>query len=254
MSMIGRFVQVTPEQLGQLLARPSSVEELFMDSADTFTEPMRQELRRGAERLKQAAAGGGLARMLAASLGTLDPGMRQMLEQRLGSLGVNVAGLQGGQGGEAILKLMEERLPALPFEKEPPPGSPGRPEDQGKALSIDKAWHGVHYLLCGEVEPGATLLSQAVLGGTEFGDDLGYGPARYFSVEQVAAIAPELSRPDLEAEMRARFDPARMLCLGIYPGGWDRGPGGWLLEEFRRLRDFYVEAAARRFAVVTCLT
>jgi hypothetical protein len=44
----------------------------------------------------------------------------------------------------------------------------------------------LHYVLCGEAEPGADLLSQAVLGGAAFGEDdegfSGYGPARYFDV------------------------------------------------------------------------
>jgi hypothetical protein len=140
----------------------------------------------------------------------------------------------------------------LPFQAEPPDGS--RSEDQHPGLSLDKAWHGVHYLLCGEAEPGPTPAAQAVLGGTEFGDDLGYGPARYFPVEQAAAIARELSRAGLEAEMKARFDPAELSRLGIYPGGgWDKKAAQWLLEEFRRLRDFYVAAAARGSALVACI-
>ena len=56
------------------------------------------------------------------------------------------------------------------------------------------------------------------MGGTEVGDDLGYGPARYFDADKVAAIARELSRPNLEAEMAARWDPDKMATLGIYPG------------------------------------
>jgi hypothetical protein len=118
-------------------------------------------------------------------------------------------------------------------------------------LSLEKAWHGVHYLLCGEVESGQSLLSQAVAGGTELGEDLGYGPARYFSVDQVADIARELSRSDLEVEVIARFDPERMSELGIYPGGWHHNPVDWPLEEFRRLRDFYADAAAQGLAIMT---
>src|ERR1700724_3006719 len=48
---------------------------------------------------------------------------------------------------------------------------------QGAAISIDKSWHGVHYLLCGAAEPTTTLISKAIMGGTEVGDDFsGYGP------------------------------------------------------------------------------
>ena len=88
--------------------------------------------------------------------------------------------------------------------------APAGPASRGKGadISLDKAWHGVHYLLCGEAEPGSSVLSQAVLGGTEIGEDeMGYGPARLLTVQQVADTARELSRAGLETEMKARFDP-----------------------------------------------
>jgi len=123
----------------------------------------------------------------------------------------------------------------------------------GAALSLEKAWHGVHYLLCGETDAGRTILSQAVLGGTEFGDDLGYGPARYFAQAKVSLTARELTQAELETEMRARFDPVQMSRAGIYPRLWTPTDAAWLMEEFRRLKDFYVHAGAGRFAVVTCI-
>ena len=70
------------------------------------------------------------------------------------------------------------------------------------------------------MDPNGALLSQTILGGVEFGEDLGYGPARYLTLDQVGQIADELNRPALQAEMSARFDPARMSELGIYPQGW----------------------------------
>jgi len=72
-------------------------------------------------------------------------------------------------------------------------------------------------------------------------------------VDETAASARALSRADLEAEMKARFDPALMSSMDIYPGGWDFNGVGWPLAEFRRLRDFYVAAAAQGRAVVTCI-
>jgi hypothetical protein len=107
-----------------------------------------------------------------------------------------------------------------------------------------KAWHGVHYLLCGEVEPGGALLSQAILGGAEIGEDLGYGPARYLTPGHVSETAKEHSRPGLPPEMPARFNPARMTQLGIYPHGWKSSDLAWLVEEFRRVRDLYSDAKA----------
>src|SRR5262249_38852831 len=76
----------------------------------------------------------------------------------------------------------------------PGPGSPGH------SVSIDKAWHGLHYLLCGAPEPAPGPLGQAVFGGTEIGEDQGYGPARYFTPAQVAEIATALRSPSLEQE------------------------------------------------------
>ena len=92
------------------------------------------------------------------------------------------------------------------------------------------------------------------MGGTDVGDNLGYGSARYFKPDQVAAIARELSRPNLEAEMYARFDPDQMMQLGIYPVQFDDPDDrDWLMDEFRRLRQFYLDASAGGFAVVTCI-
>jgi hypothetical protein len=112
----------------------------------------------------------------------------------------------------------------------------------------------VHYLLCGQPQAGSDLASQAVMGGTEVGDNLGYGPARYFEADRVAAIAKELSRPNLEAEMEARFDPDQMMQLGIYPVQFDDPDDrDWLMDAFRELRQFYVDASAAGVAVVTCI-
>jgi hypothetical protein len=152
----------------------------------------------------------------------LDPSLQQILGERLGKTPVDLAGVAGTRA----------------------------------LLSLDKAWHGVHYLLCGEAEPGTTLVSQAVLGGAELGDDdegfSGYGPPRAFTAAQVAELAQALSHPDVESEANARFDAAQMSKLGIYPG-WRPSDADWVLDGFRRLRDFYSDAAAKGRAIVTCL-
>ena len=121
-------------------------------------------------------------------------------------------------------------------------------------LSLDKAWHGVHYLLSGSTEPTNTPLGQAVLGGTEVGEDFsGYGPARTFDPAQVARAAKALAAPEAEREAAGRFDAARMTELQIYPFGWEDDDRDWLLVSFRDLRGFYADAAAQGWAAVTCL-
>jgi len=97
-----------------------------------------------------------------------------------------------------------------------------------------------------------------VLGGVELGDDpegfSGYGPARYFRAAQVRELSEELRRAEVESEAVARFDPAKMSQLQIYPG-WRGGEQDkeWLMDAFRRLRDFYSSAAAQGRAIITCL-
>ena len=249
MSMMGRFVQVSPARLKQLIDDPSEVEELFSDQAAQAMPKLMGAL--------SAKLQGRAPQMLAASMANMPPELRDRLAQSLKNIGIDPAALALGEGGDDLAKLMAERMQKLGLRLpgQPPPSGGGSPQASGKSasLSIDKAWHGVHYLLCGKIKPGSDLASQAVMGGTEVGDDLGYGPARYFDAAEVANLATELSRPTLEAEMTARWDPAQMATLGIYPGQFLAGDQKWLMDAFRQLRQFYVEASAAKLAVVTCL-
>jgi hypothetical protein len=207
------------------------------------------------QNLSKELAGRG-PQMLAATIGSMDPAMRERFTKTLAAAGVDVEALQRGEGADALAKLMGQRVQALMGQLKQPPASGGAAPSsgQGASISIDKAWHGVHYLLCGKPEPGPDLASQAVMGGTDIGDDLGYGPARYFDAAQVAAIARELSRPNLEAQMSARFDPGQMANLGIYPGKFVATEDKqWLMDAFRKLRQFYIDAAAANLAVITCI-
>lgn len=56
----------------------------------------------------------------------------------------------------------------------------------------------------------------------------------------------ELRRPEVEAGATARFNPAKMSQLQIYPG-WQAGNQDkeWLMDAFQRLRDFYSSAATQ---------
>jgi hypothetical protein len=92
-----------------------------------------------------------------------------------------------------------------------------------------------------------------VFGGSEIGEDRGYGPARYFAPSQVAEIAGALQSPGLERELHGRFDGEAMTQLGIYPGVWETDDHDWLIEAFRTLRDFYAAASEAEQAVVTLI-
>jgi hypothetical protein len=239
MSMLAKFAQVTEPALKKVLADPESVEGLFHQGSPLGGPPqgpLPQDWQTRAPKL------------MAHALALQKPEVREALHQRLTAAGIRVPELSKGGGGPELMKLMMERLAKMNEHMTAPV------EGRGSVLSLEKAWHGVHYLLCGLVDEGPTIESQAVAGGTEFGEDLGYGPARYHRPARVAEIAAALNREGLEAEMIARFDPARMMQLSIYPNGWETaGEREWLLDAFRQLRDFYRESAIGSFAVVTAI-
>jgi len=236
MSMMARFVAVAPDRLDEIKNSPDLVEELLAPDVGPMPFELPVALQ---ERVRRQAP-----QVLESVLGRMQPAMR---EQLMRHLGIGEGDLGTAAIGDAILRRMGVRATSL---RQRARGA-GRPAVEG--ISLDKAWHGLHYLLCGAVEPAPGALGQAVLGGVEIGEDQGYGPARYFTTAEVSEIAQALQAPGLEAAMRARFDAAAMKTLGIYPGGWDVNGDAWLFDAFRTLRDFYAAASAAGQAVVTLI-
>jgi hypothetical protein len=254
MSMMGRFVQVAPDRLAEIIEDPEQVETLLHggNSSGAAGGSFPSGALNDVSQIMARAP-----KLLEASMKMMDPKMKEMLRKRLAATGINTDVMtSSGKDAEALAKLVIERgraMAAMVQSRQPQKPSAAAKASSGADISVDKAWHGIHYLLCGAVEPSAAIASQAVMGGIEVGEDLGYGPARYFDVGKVAAIAIELSRANLEAEMIARFDPAAMVRLEIYPNGFEANDVDWLMNEFRKLRQFYVDASAAKLAVVTVL-
>lgn len=122
-------------------------------------------------------------------------------------------------------------------------------------LEMDKEWHGVHYLLTGDPWSPRGVLGQAILGGGEFGPDIGYGPARYISPRQVSEIAVALKNLPIE-KFKSRYDPKAMMKAEIYPTIWEReGQEGlsWLVAGLEKLTEFYSQAAAQGKGVVLAI-
>src|SRR5579864_1192800 len=87
---------------------------------------------------------------------------------------------------------------------------------------LNKAWHAIHFVLTGSRLGGSAPLNFLVDEGTPVGAvDVGYGPARVLTSDQVRELANALSeiRPELVAE---RVDPERFDEESIYPGNWRR--------------------------------
>ncbi len=123
-------------------------------------------------------------------------------------------------------------------------------------VDLDKAWHGIHYLLTGSVDSNKTLASKAIMGGEDIGPDRGYGPAQLLKPAEVKAIAKLLAETTPEM-LRARYKPKEMTRLGVYPDIWERDGDealGYALDAYKRLVAFYKLAASRGQAVILVIS
>lgn len=126
-------------------------------------------------------------------------------------------------------------------------------------LELDKAWHGIHFLLTNSAWEGAEPLCYLVRGGQEIGDiDVGYGPARAITSQQAAAFELELSKIE-EADFRQRFNPKQMMANDIYPSIWDRpieedDTLGYLCSYFTELKEFVNEVCKKGHGIIIWMT
>jgi hypothetical protein len=126
-------------------------------------------------------------------------------------------------------------------------------EDAGaEGLEIEKAWHGLHYLLTGIAWGGDPPLANAVLGGEEIGEDWGYGAVRYLTPAQVQEVAAALSKIS-EEDLTERFDPEAMSNAQIYGITGDDDDLEYLLEYFRPLVEYYQDASQKGNAMLLYL-
>jgi Domain of unknown function (DUF1877) len=152
MSMMGRFIQVSPDRLKEIIRDPSSVEELLVSGQAASAMPKLM----GA----LGALQGRSPKLLAASMASLHPAIRDRLAQALKTLGIDPDALARGEGGDDLAKLMADRMQALGLRS---PGQPPAPVTGAQSfrplasISLDKAWHGVHYLLCGKADSDSSL-------------------------------------------------------------------------------------------------
>jgi len=99
--------------------------------------------------------------------------------------------------------------------------------DGGETFSLEKAWHGLYFLLTRHDNP---LLGFLLEGGEPDGDDDDYGPPRRFGPDEVKDLDAALAAIS-DAQLWAGFDAERMEQEGIYPGIWDE-PEDDLREEY----------------------
>ena len=127
---------------------------------------------------------------------------------------------------------------------------------EGKLLSIEKSWHGLHFILTGTAGEGSAPLNFIAAGGETVGDeDVGYGPARVLRADKVKEFDAALSAISAE-EFDQKFDLDALNEASIYPRIWDE-PREELLEEygmyFEQLRDLVKQAAHDNHALIIAI-
>jgi hypothetical protein len=126
-------------------------------------------------------------------------------------------------------------------------------------LELGKDWHMLHFLLTGSAWGGEPPLASAILGGEEFGAELGYGRARYLPPEAVDTVARALEAVS-QVELRQRFDPVLLARAEVYPllgAELSRGEleDGFVsvFSLFDDLCDYYADAAEAREGMLLAL-
>jgi hypothetical protein len=95
-------------------------------------------------------------------------------------------------------------------------------DEENDEVDLDKAWQAIHYLLTEDPWEGSGVKSFILNGGKEIGViDVGYGPARSFSSDEVKEIHNELSEIS-SMDLRSKFDFELLSKNDIYPSIWDR--------------------------------
>lgn len=119
---------------------------------------------------------------------------------------------------------------------------------------LDKAWHGIHYLLTQRAYDGDAPWSFLLCGEIDLaGDGMTLHAHRAAQVHAFHTALAALPDHDL----RARFDVAAMAELEIYPDVWRR-PGAddeldYLMENVASLRRFLEEADAARLGCLVAI-
>jgi hypothetical protein len=122
-------------------------------------------------------------------------------------------------------------------------------------FDVDKAWHGIHFLLTDSAWEGSGPLAFIVEGGREIDEDMGYGPPRGFSSAEVKEIAAALEPIQADA-LFEKAELEQFKAEDIYPSIWDEPKQeciGYVTNAFGDLKKFIQESAAANRAVITYL-
>lgn len=126
---------------------------------------------------------------------------------------------------------------------------------EGLRATIERAWHGIHYVLTGTAWEGNAPLDFLVNGGQFIGaTDEKHGPLRAFTANETKAILDIFSTFSTY-EIRKRYNPRDMTAKEIYPGIWSQEEESlsFLIENVERLRGFLRQAVEAQLGILVFL-
>lgn len=125
---------------------------------------------------------------------------------------------------------------------------------EGDNTDLDKAWHGLHFLMTGTAWAGNPPLNFILAGGTEVANSDGH-TTRLYSSAQLREIHRALKSVD-PLQLQSAYDPAAMMKLQIYPGIWERDAHGfeYCMDHLAGLKKFVARADQAGLGMATILS
>lgn len=117
---------------------------------------------------------------------------------------------------------------------------------------IDKAWHGLYFLLTGEADLDDIdrhSLGRTIFGGMVIEEETG---TAYLTSTEVKDLTTRLHYIERDA-LESRYDTTRMNAHELYPfeRGWGSEEKQYLLEQFEELKAIFSSASQKQEGLIT---
>lgn len=129
-------------------------------------------------------------------------------------------------------------------------------EEEDFTESLEKAWAGITFVLCGQELNNENPLCYLESGGQSIGDiQVGWGPARAFKSDDVRRWDTALSEIS-EDDFKKRYDADALAAVSVYPRIWQDRDGSldYLLHYFSKLKTVVSSASENTLGLVVWLS
>lgn len=125
-------------------------------------------------------------------------------------------------------------------------------EYEERQADIDKAWHGLYFLLTGEADLDDIArhsLGRTIFGGIVIEEETG---TTYLTSSEVKDLSTRLQYIERDA-LESRYDMTRMNEQELYPfeRGWGSEEKQYLLEQFEELKTIFSSASQKQEGLIT---